>query len=154
VLLQRTQLTAEQSAWYHYTRARVLEKLGKHAEATKHDAEALRAARSIPYKLTSATWLSRVAVIHANQDQLEQAESHLREAVRVESAKRFRQHPCVARYISGLARILEQQGRYRESLELYQEVVQIWKQSLPSEDNRIATTSRSIRRLRELLLDE
>ncbi len=153
-LLERKHRTAEQSAWYHYTRARVLEKLGKHAEATQDDAEAVRAARSIPYELTAATWLSRMAVIHAHHDDFEQAESHLRDAVRVESLKRFRQHPCVARYISGLTHILEKQGRYRESLELYQEVLQVWQQSLPAEDKRIATTSRSIHRLGELLLDE
>lgn len=153
-LFERKHRMAEQTAWYHYTRSRVLEKLGRRVEATKDHHEALRVARSSTHKLTTGSWLARMAVIHASHDDHEQAEIRLRDAVRVESAKRFRAHPRVGRYLAGLGRALEKQGRYHESVELYEEVLKIWKKSLPATDERIRTTIDSIGRVNKLLLDQ
>ena len=128
---------SEVVAWAHYSRARVLDRLGHDIEAERSDKEAIRIARNIRTLHEDPRWMERLAVILNHNGEFNRAEKILSQAIAAELSQRPPDHPQIADRQMSLIRTWIHLGKIDEARHLAEIVLATRIAKLPADDPRI-----------------
>ena len=138
---------AFQVAWCAYTYARALQESGMDNDAKIMDQRALTEAVIELHFPKEAISLERLAMIHAHNGDLAEAEKLLSAAVKAERRERPATHPHLADRLSSLAENLIKQHKTDNAYKLLTESLAIRQKSLPMDDVRIEQNIQALKML-------
>ena len=142
--------TAAETAWYCFTHATMLAAVGDKEEAEEFHQRAVETVEKMIQhsKLPEhSTWLQRSGMVMTHHGLDESAEMLFRRSIEFATLEYFETHPRVAGIKCMLAENLIRQGKLSEGEELLEQVLDVYQDSLPADDQRIKLTLGLLERL-------